>query len=50
MQKLENLLEPWHIGTQQELSNEYQHAMVYMVFKDLGICLLCMKVATALKG
>ena len=35
---------------QQELSNEYQHKRVQMVFKDLCVLLLWMKVAPALKG
>ena len=35
---------------QLELSNEYQHDMVYMVFKDLCILVLWTKVASALEG
>ena len=36
-------------STQQELSNEYQHGKVYMVFKNLCILVLWTKVASALK-
>ena len=34
----------------QEFSNEYQHDRVWMVFKNLCIRVLWMKVAVALKG
>ena len=37
-------------STQLELSNEYQHDRVYMVFKHLCILVLWMKVASALEG
>ena len=37
-------------STQQELSNEYQHDRVYMVFKNICILLLWTTVAPALKG
>ena len=33
----------------RELSNEYQHDRVWMVFKNLCICVLWMKVALALE-
>ena len=36
--------------TQQELSNEYQHDRVQMVFKNLCVLVLCLKVASALEG
>ena len=36
--------------SQQELSNEYQHDRVLMVFKNLCVLVLWMKVASALKG
>ena len=36
--------------TQGELSNEYQHDRVYMVFKNLCILVLWTKVASALEG
>ena len=36
--------------TQRELSNEYQHDRVEMVFKSLCIFVLWMKVASALEG
>ena len=37
-------------STRQELSNEYQHDRVYMVFKNLCILVLRTKVASALEG
>ena len=37
-------------GTQRELSNEYQHDRVTMVFKNLCVLVLWMKVALALEG
>ena len=37
-------------STQQELSNEYQHDMVWMIFKNLCILVLWTKVASALDG
>ena len=37
-------------STQRELSNEYQHDRVKMVFKDICIVVLCTKVASALEG
>ena len=37
-------------STQRELSNEYQHGRVLMVFKDFGILVLWMRVASALEG
>ena len=37
-------------STQRELSNEYQHDRVWMVFKDFWIFVLWTKVALALKG
>ena len=37
-------------STQRELSNEYQHDRVWMVFKNLCICVLWSKVALALEG
>ena len=37
-------------STQRELSNEYQHDRVQMVFKDLCILVLWTKVASALEG
>ena len=36
--------------TQQELSNEYQHDMVKMIFKNLCVIVLWTKVASALEG
>ena len=36
--------------TQRELSNEYQHVRVYMVFKNLGVLVIWTKVASALEG
>ena len=36
--------------TQRELSNEYQHDRVLMVFKDLSVLGLWIKVASALEG
>ena len=37
-------------STQQELSNEYLHDRVSMVFKDIGVLVLWIKVASALEG
>ena len=37
-------------STQLELSNEYQHDKVKVVFRDLCVILLWMKVTLALKG
>ena len=37
-------------STQRELSNDYQHHRVYMVFKDLCVLVLWAKVAPALEG
>ena len=37
-------------STQQELSNEYQHDRVSMVFKDFSILVLWTNVASALEG
>ena len=37
-------------STQRELSNEYQHDSVEMVFKNRCVLVLRTKVATALKG
>ena len=37
-------------STRRELSNEYQHDRVSMVFKDFCILVLRMKVASALEG
>ena len=37
-------------STQQELSNEYQHDKVEMVFKNLWILVIWTKVASALEG
>ena len=37
-------------STQQELSNEYQHDRVWMVFKDHCVLVLWMKVDLALEG
>ena len=37
-------------STQRELSNEYQHDKVKMVFKDLRALVLWTKVASALEG
>ena len=37
-------------STQQELSNEYQHDRVWMIYKNLCILVLWTKVASALKG
>ena len=38
------------MGTQRELSNEYQHDRVKMVLKNLCILVLWTKVALALEG
>ena len=40
----------WSESTRWELFNEYQHGRVWIVFKNLCICVLCMKVAVALEG
>ena len=37
-------------STQQELSNEYQHNRVYMVFENICVIVLWMNVALALEG
>ena len=37
-------------NTQRELSNEYQHARVSMIFKRICILVLWTKVALALEG
>ena len=37
-------------STQRELSNEYQHDMVRMVFKDICVLGVKTKVSSALKG
>ena len=37
-------------STQQELSNEYQHDRVKMVFKNLWVLVLWAKVASALEA
>ena len=37
-------------STQRELSNEYQHDRVSMVFKDVCVCVFWMKVALAWEG
>ena len=37
-------------STQRELSNEYQHDRVLMVFKKICVLVLWMKVASALEG
>ena len=37
-------------STQRELSNEYEHDRVWMIFKNLCILVLWMKVASALEG
>ena len=37
-------------STQRELSNEYQYDRVWMVFKNLCILVLWMKVALAIEG
>ena len=53
-----NLKNDWNPGTwvviwecsQQELPNEYQYDRVWMIFKNLCILVLPMKVASALEG
>ena len=57
MLKTEKWLEPWHLAnghssesTQKELSNEYQHDRVKIVFKGFGVPELWTKVASALEG
>ena len=37
-------------STQRELSNEYQHDRVWIVFKKLCVLVLWTKVASALEG
>ena len=37
-------------STQRDLSNEYQHDMVWMFFKNLCVLVLWMKVASAWEG
>ena len=37
-------------NAQRELSNEYQHDRVKMVFKNLSVLVLWAKVASALEG
>ena len=37
-------------STQRELSNEYQYDRVQMVFKNICVLVLWMKVASALEG
>ena len=37
-------------STQRELSNEYQHDRVLMIFKNLCVLVLWTKVASALEG
>ena len=37
-------------STQREFSNEYQHDRVYMVFNNICVLVLWMKVALALEG
>ena len=37
-------------STQRELSNEYQHDRVSMVFKDFSVLVLWTNVASALEG
>ena len=37
-------------STQRKLFNEYQHDRVYMVFKNLCVLAVCMKVGSALEG
>ena len=37
-------------STPQELSNEYQHDRVWMIFKNLCVLVLWTKVASALEG
>ena len=50
--KMSEPLARWYSSdsTQRELSSEYQHDRVYMVFKNLTILVLWIKVASALKG
>ena len=52
MQKSETLANGYSSeSTQRELSNEYQHDRVWMVYKNLCICVLwTSKVASALEG
>ena len=37
-------------STQRDLSNEYQHERIYVVFKNLCIYVIWMKVGSALGG
>ena len=37
-------------STQWELSNEYQHDRVWLVFRNIGVIVLWTKVASALEG
>ena len=37
-------------STQRELSNEYQHARVWLIFKNLCLLMVWKKVASALEG
>ena len=37
-------------SAQRELSNEYQHDRVWMIFKNLRVIVLWAKVASALEG
>ena len=37
-------------STEGSLSNEYQHGRVYMVFKNICVLVLWMKIASALEG
>ena len=52
MQKLAETLANGYSSecTQQELSDEYQHGWVWMVFNNLCLLVLWMKVASALEG
>ena len=48
-------MKPWANGyssesAQQELSNEYQHDRVQLVFKNIRVFVLWTKVASALEG
>ena len=50
--KLTETLAHWYPSesTQSGLSNEYQHNMVQMIFRDLCVFVLWTKVASALEG
>ena len=55
MQKSRKIIETWANGyssesTQPELSNEYQHDRVQMIFKDLCVLVLWRKLASELEG